>query len=371
MRWLFLLLISVSAAGAAYFAWPAVVALRKAPAAPDSTAMPPDDEDALRIFAGGIVEGSRREIALRFEIAGRLKELKVRAGERVEQGDVLAELDADLWEQKFAEAGTMLKLARAERDKLLHETGDEAREAARARLRTAESQARDLEAQLVRAKQAARQDAAAAKDVEELKGRLERVGARLVALRARSEELEAPVRRDDLTIADSKVALAEGALRRERILLEKTLLRAPSDGVVLRVLGEPGELVGPHDAGEVLSLVDRSRTRVRAFVEELDALDVRPGQRALVSAEARPEVRYEGVVQSCSPLVAPKSQRHQKPGEFVDIRVRELLIELSGGDELLIGLPVDVLIIPSRDRSPASRAEVAQGSPPGPPESPR
>src|SRR5262249_41802604 len=178
---------------------------------------------------------------------------------------------------------------------------------------------------------------------------------------------------DDLTIAETKVTLAEGALRRERVMLEKTMLLAPTDGVVLRVLGEPGEMVGPSDERDLVTLVNRDRTRVRAHVEELDALNVAVGQKARVTAEGHPDRPYEGIVHSCSPCVAPKSHRHLKPGEMFDIRVREIIIELADGADLLIGLPVDVFIEPVlagkgepspadsyRERPPApNRAEVA------------
>jgi multidrug efflux pump subunit AcrA (membrane-fusion protein) len=230
-----------------------------------------------RIFAGGTVEGAQREIPLRFEVAGRLKEIHVRAGDVVEKGSILAELDAELWELKFAEAGTLLKLARAERD------------------------------------------------------RLGRAG-------------NSAVRKEELTIADAKVALAEGTVRRERLMLDKTLLRAPTDGVVLRVQAEPGEMVGPEDNRDLFTLVNRSSTRVRACVEELDAMNVAVGQRTVVFADGKPDRQYAGIVFSCSPFVAPKVQRHLKPGEMVDVRVREVLIELADGSDLLIGLPVEVFI---------------------------
>lgn len=232
-----------------------------------------------RIFAGGTVEGAQREISLRFELAGRLKELHVRAGDAVEKGSILAELDAELWELKFAEAGTLLKLARAERDRLVR-SGNSA------------------------------------------------------------------LRKEDLTIADAKVALAEGTVRRERLMLDKTVLRAPIDGVVLRVQAEPGEMVGPDDGRDLFTLVNRSSTRVRASVEELDAMRVAVGQNAVVVADGLPDRKFKGIVQSCSPFVAPKVQRHLKPGEMVDVRVREVLLELADGGELLIGLPVEVFIEP-------------------------
>ena len=246
-----------------------------------------------RIFAGGTVEGAQREIPLRFEVAGRLKELHVRAGDVVEKGSVLAELDAELWELKFAESGTLLKLARAERDRL------------------------------VRAGNSA-------------------------------------VRKEDLTIADAKVALAEGTVRRERLMLDKTLLRAPTDGIVLRVQAEPGEMVGPEDNRDLFTLVNRSSTRVRACVEELDAMNVAVGQKTVVIADGRPDKQYAGVVHSCSPFVSPKVQRHLKPGEMVDVRVREVMIELADGSDLLIGLPVEVFIEPSQIEKGHAEVESAK-----------
>jgi multidrug efflux pump subunit AcrA (membrane-fusion protein) len=282
---------------AAFFGKPAAAAQDRAASAAAAADGP------VKIFAGGTVEGSRRELSLRFEIPGRLKEILVQPGSRVAKGDVLAQLDPEIWELKFTEARTLLQLARAERDRVVRQH-------------------------------------------DELRKKQERSGLPLPADRSRPADATPLIHDDDLTIAEAKVTLAEGALRRERVMLEKTMLLAPTDGVVLRVLGEPGEMVGPGDERDLVTLVNRDRTRVRAHVEELDALSVAVGQKAFVTAEGHPDREYAGIVQSCSPCVAPKSHRHLKPGEMFDIRVREIIIELTDGADLLIGLPVDVFIEP-------------------------
>ncbi len=242
-----------------------------------SAAQSLDSSGINQIYAGGIIEGAQREISLQFEIAGRIEKINVREGDLVDAGCVLAQLEAGFCELKLAEAGTQLKMARAERERLANNS-------------------------------------------------------------------KLPARREDLVIADSKVALAEGAVRRERLMLENTELRAPTRGIVLRVRGEPGELAGPGADHELIAIVNRDVTRVRAWVEELDALNVAPGQHASVTADGVPGRRFGGTVRSCAPGVGPKSQRHLKPGEMFDVRVREILIELADGSDLLIGLPVDVLI---------------------------
>ena len=212
---------------------------------------------SLRIFAGGTVEGTHRELAMRFEMHGRIKEILVQPGSQVARGDVLAKLDPEVSELKFTEARTLLQLARAERDKLVRQH-------------------------------------------EEIRQQKERIVSPLANHRSKAEELAALIREDELTIAEAKVTLAEGALRRERIMLEKALLVSPIDGVVLRVAGEAGELVGPTDERDVVTLVNRDRMRVRAHVEELDAMSVAVGQKAVVSAEGRPDQEYAGVVKTCA-----------------------------------------------------------------------
>lgn len=287
MRWFGILLVVGAIAGGIAFFRPEFAGLQTGKTSPKSAGNSDagSSGDRVKIFAGGTVEGSHRELSLKFEIAGRIDKVLVKPGDYVAKGDVLAQLDPELLEMKFTEARTLLKLAHAEHDRLIKSA--------------------------------------------------------------------APVPQEERTIAEAKVTLAEGALRRERLMLEKTLLVAPMSGLVLRVPAEMGELAGPNDEREVVSLVNRDVARVRAYVEELDALDVAVGQSAVVTADGRPDRAYAGIVQSCSPYVAPKSHRHLKPGELFDIRVREVLIELVDAADLPIGLPVDVAIEPG----PAKKSE--------------
>ncbi len=318
MRWLGVALIAAAIGWGIYLALTRWMGTPAAPAQQPPGNAESADAAPLRIFAAGTVEGAQRELSLQFEIPGRIREMRVQPGSRVAKGDLLAQLDPELLELKFTEARTLLQLARTDRDRLVRQH-------------------------------------------EELRQKQGRTTGELPVQRAKTEELAALNRSDELTMADAKVALAEGALRRERIMLEKTMLLAPTDGVVLRVLGEPGELVAPNDDRHMVTLVNRERTRVRAHVEELDAMRVAVGQKAVVTAEGEPDQSYAGVVQSCSPYVVPKSQRHLKPGELFDIRVREVIIELADGADLLVGLPVDVFIEPQAAEEAAPMPRYDEG----------
>jgi multidrug efflux pump subunit AcrA (membrane-fusion protein) len=288
MRWFIQVLIAAMVSASVFVALATLTPARSSPAA----AVDARDEfegtagdSSLRVFAEGTVEGAQREIALRFEVSGRIKVVHVLEGASVKAGDVLAEMESDLAELQLTEAQTQLKIATAERDRILAASG----------------------------------------------GRN-----------------QTPLSPEEKTITDGNAALAEAAVRRELLLVEKTRLRAPIDGIVLRVAAEPGELTGPTDERDLFTLVDRAHTRVRADVEELDGLRVMPGQLAVVSAAASPDKTFRGTVLTCSPCFRPKAQYRLKPGERLDIRVREVVIELDDGNDLLIGLPVEVFIEPQR-----------------------
>lgn len=298
------------------------------------------------IFAGGTVEGTQRDISMRFEMTGRIETVHVREGDIVEKGDVLAELDSQSWQQRVAEAAARLKLAQGERERLVNGARPETREVLKADARTAEVHVNEAEAIFSRAKQLVQRNSLSAQELDDNRFKYEKAVAALQAVRAKLAEIEAPARVDELDITDARIALAEATLRHERTMLDRTRLRAPIDGVILHILVEPGELVGPEDVRSLITITNRDRTRVRAFVEELDSLAVSPGQTAHVTVDGKPDRQYNGQVLSCSPFVRGKSQRHHRPGELIDVKVREIVIELQDADDLVVGLPVDAFIHP-------------------------
>lgn len=261
--------------------------------------------DQRLIFAAGVVEGLAEPLEVQFEVSGRIRDVLVREGQRVRKDDILAEVDPQ---------GFQLGVSLAEAD-----------------LRTAQLQSQMFEPapnnnSAVAANGAAGNSQGATRPVSVNRGG----------------------KTNEQLIAMSRVEAANLALQKEQLQLEKTRLRSPLDGTVVQCAMHPGELVGPQDRFSVFRIVDRTKTRVRAWVEELDAMDVRPGQSAAVVASGSVERKYRGTVISCANYVQPKSERHLNPGERVDIRVREIVVELKDGQELLLGLPVEVFIAPGR-----------------------
>ncbi len=137
--------------------------------------------------------------------------------------------------------------------------------------------------------------------------------------------------RAELERAESEEAQVEAAIAGQRSRLENYVLRAPTDGVVLRQEGEVGEIADP---GEVLYWVGRrSPLQVVADVNEEDIPRIEPGQRTLLSADAFPERKLEAEVASVTPMGDPVSKSY---------RVR---FSLPEDTPIMIGMTVEVNVI--------------------------
>lgn len=285
---------------------------------PNAPPTPPQQtsaaEDAPAIFAAGVVEGLQSPLVLRFENPGKVESIRVRAGESVKAGDVLAELEPDSYELRIARAEAQLRVASAERDQVAGERRNNNDPTQQPR----------------------------------------RTGQERPEFSQPAHSATASASSDRIAIADAHLESAVAALKLERLLLEKSRLVAPVDGIILSVRLQKGELVGPLIDTASITMVNRLKTRVRAFVEELDAMEVAVGQSATVVASGTADRKYNGIVLFCSPFVQPKSLRHSNPGERLDVRVREIIVELKDGANLLTGLPVEVFV----DRkSPTGRGQ--------------
>jgi multidrug resistance efflux pump len=242
------------------------------------------------IAANGMSEGKREELALRSEVTGTLRAVQVRTGDPVRAGQPLAVLENET--QK-----AHLELAEAE-------------------LRHAQVELEQATVDLRRAREAGRGVSPQEKDRSQFAQRL----------------------------AQHRLEEARARLHTAQAAHAKTELRAPWDGCVLRVFAEPGAQVGPTSAKPILLLADASRRQVRALVEELDALQVRVGQRAVVTADGLPGTEFAGRVREVWLRMDRDAPQSDAPGEYQDIYHRPVVIDLDDGRELPLNLRVSVRI---------------------------
>ncbi|WP_373049146.1 efflux RND transporter periplasmic adaptor subunit [Vulgatibacter sp.] len=226
-------------------------------------------EAVTELTASGYVAAKRRSI-IAPQIPGRLVEVLVEEGERVEEGQVIARLDS-------AGADVGVLQARAQANAALGE------------LRNAEAQLRKAIRDRERAETLAASGAAAQATAQDA--------------RTSAEAAEAAVNAARAQLGAAREALAAAELEQDY-----TVVRAPFTGTIVRKIADEGAVLAPAaittgDFGGIVEMVDLSSLEVEAEVSEEQLGRIEIGQPALVFLDAWPDRLYQGRATSVRPAI--------------------------------------------------------------------
>ena len=298
----------------------------------------PQGRDA-GVFYGNI---DVRQVSLAFEGSGRVAQVGVEEGDRVQPGQVLAVLDTRTLALQADQAAAQL---RAQEENLRRlKNGARPAEIAQARSRLAAAQA---DAQRARREQArleriatASSGAVSVQDVDRA-----RSAARVAqaAVKERQDALalvQEGARREEIDAADAQVAAARAQLALLRHQLDQGELRAPVAAVVRSRLLEPGDMASPQRP--VLALVVTSPKWARIYVDESSLGQVKPGQAAQLSVDSMPGRTLAGKIGYISSVAefTPKSVQTEVLRTSLVYEVRVLVDDPD--DVLRLGQPVTV-----------------------------
>lgn len=310
---------------------------------PRAEAQTPAPPAAQRLLAApGKVEpwGEEREIGA--EVIGVLREMRIEENDKVESGQILAVIENREQAARLASAKADLAQRQAELEKLINGARPEERREARAAVAEADAALLLANQEHDRRVPLTKSGATSVALLDQAKANLDAAHARQAAAKARLDLIEAPPRAEDVTAAKAKVALAEAAIAQAEAALEKTFVRSPLAGVVLRRMRVAGEAVSNQPPTPIAIVGDLSRLRVRAEVDELDVARVAVGQRVAVVADALPGKTFGGTVARVAHRLGPKEVQTGRSREKADNKVLQAMIDLDQGTILPVGLRVDV-----------------------------
>lgn len=252
------------------------------PAAPVATPRPTN----TLVASGYIV--ARRTATVSAEITGRVQDVLVDEGMVVTKGQELARLDATL-------AGIDLELAKA-------------------RVASAQAQIEGFSADLRDAERVLARTASLSKASNASEAELTRAQARAETLRAQLKGSRA-----DLEVARISVA-------RQTETVDRHIVRAPFNGVVIDKNAQPGEIISPMSSGGftrtgVCTLVDMDSLEVEVDVNEANIGRVRSGQKVEAVLDAYPDWKIPASVIA----VVPRANRDK-----ATIKVRIKLEQRDG-----------------------------------------
>ncbi|TMB41895.1 MAG: efflux RND transporter periplasmic adaptor subunit [Deltaproteobacteria bacterium] len=203
--------------------------------------------------SGYIVTGDRY-VSIGVRVPGRIERYFVEEGQRVHRGDALVQLDDRDYRSAVTRTEAQLAVARANLDL--------------------------AEAELRRNRALRRNGVVSAQELD--------------------------VQENKASVARATVAQLEAELAQARVNLEYTVLRAPTDGVILAKLKEVGEIAVPGGfagSGDLVRMANLTDIRAEVDVNEADLNRIHLGQRAQVTPDAYPDARYPAAVVKLYPQV--------------------------------------------------------------------
>ncbi|HEX2569266.1 MAG TPA: HlyD family efflux transporter periplasmic adaptor subunit [Polyangia bacterium] len=334
----------------------------------------------------GTVEA--RVISVGSRAGGRVKEVRVREGDRVTEGQVLVVLEpGDLEAQRLQAEGQLLqaeanleKLVKGARPEEIQQAQaraitaqaalQESRAGARheqiagadARLRAAQATAEKARTDADRIRKLATSGAATQADLDGVETRLRestaqrdaaeqtllelRNGVRQEELRqaqARALEAEANARlvkagsrEEDIKAARGAVEAARGRLQAVETLIDELKIKAPRPSRVEALDLRPGDLLAP--SATAATLLEEDQLFVRIYVPETLIGHVKMGQEVPISVDSFPNRQFKGVIEHINAIGEYSPRNLQTADERADQVFATRVGLREGGDVLKAGM---------------------------------
>ncbi|MBJ2106907.1 efflux RND transporter periplasmic adaptor subunit [Serratia ureilytica] len=236
-----------------------LLGLNRAPdLSPPQTARVDRGDIEKSVLATGILKPAR-QVNVGAQVNGQLKKLYVKPGDRVAQGQLLAEIDPTLQLNELRKSQAELRSAQAQK-------------------LASQAQLKQYQLELTRQRALARDRAGVASDLEKAQAQHD---AQLAQLK----------------VNESQIVQAEVAQETARANLAFTRITAPIDGEVLGIVTQEGQtIVSSQSAPTILVMADVDTMMVHTRISENDILQVRAGQPLWFYVAADPRRRYEGVM---------------------------------------------------------------------------
>lgn len=216
------------------------------------------------VLASGTIQ-AQKEVSVGAQVSGQIKRLHVALGDRVKQGQLVAEIDSTNQTNALRNAEAQVALLNAQRQAKL-------------------ALKKQAELTYQRKKDLARMDAGS-------KAELEAAEASLATTTA------------DIAVLDAQIKQANIAVDTSKVNLGYTRITAPMDGVVVGVIAEEGRTVNAaQSAPSIIKLAKLDQVLIKAQISEADVVRVKPGMKAYFTILGEPLLRFDATLRNVEPV---------------------------------------------------------------------
>ncbi|KQL45538.1 transporter [Brevibacillus choshinensis] len=256
------------------------------------------------------------EVAITPKISGKISQVHVKLGQRVQAGAVLFTLDQTELNNAVRQAQAAYELSVASLRQSTTSTGQSLQQAKNG-LVQADQTLKDAQRDYQRISQLFNQGAVSAQQLEQAKATLVSVQT---AYDNAKQALATAQQKTGVAVTEASVEQARVALENARQQVGNAVITAPISGTISLVHGSAGEMASPQSA--VVTIVNTDPLIAKANLSEQDVATVKKGDVVTITLTAL-EKDLKGTVSAISPVMNP------------DLRAYPVEISLANPDAVL------------------------------------
>lgn len=261
--------------------------------------------DVILNATGYIVTAHKIQLAAK--VVGKVAWIGVEKGDHVRQGQELVRLEDDEYRAQLQSSRGALANLEARLAELVNGSRPEEVAKAGSDLESARADLTNAKVNLDRIKKLVTEGVLAKQNLDDAQARYDGQMARTNSIERTYDLVKLGARREQMDALRGQIEQAKGQLAYSQVQLQNTVIRAPVSGTILERNVEKGEFVTTGFVGDkgakgyVVSMADLKDLKVELDINQNDFAKLGPRQKSVVTTDAFPDRRYQGVIDEVSP----------------------------------------------------------------------
>ena len=262
-------------------------------------------EQVVLTATGYIIAAHKIEVASK--VNGRVGWIGVDKGDKVKAGQVLVRLEDDEYRAQVEEQQGQLANLEAKLAEDEHGSRPEEIQKARADVDEAKADLVDAKTSLERTRQLVQEGVLAKQSLDDAQSKYDGDTSKVASLQRTLDLSVLGPRKEEIDQVRGQIEQARGALAYAQNQLDNTVIKAPVTGTILDRNVEKGEFittgfVGDKGAkGYIVTMADLNDLQVELDISQNDFPKLGPQQKGIVTTDAYPDRKYQGIIEQVSP----------------------------------------------------------------------
>ncbi len=250
---------------------------------------------------------AHHKIQVASKVLGKVAWIGVDKADKVKEGQIIVRLEDDEYRAQLQQATGQLANLEARLKELLSGSRPEEIAVAEANLNQAKADLENSRIGLARTEKLVAATVSPQQQLDDAKARHDSAVARVRSLERTHELARIGPRAEQIEAVRGQIEQARGSVAFYQTQLNNTVIRAPSAGTILERAVEKGEFVTTSFVGErgakgyVVSLADLNDLQVELDISQNDFARLKSNQRGIITTDAFPDRKYQGVINEISP----------------------------------------------------------------------